>query len=369
MKIGVLGGGQLGRMMALAGYPLGLQFRFFEKSPGSPASQVAECRDGDFGDEQALASFAEGLDLVTYEFENVPVSAARFLSIRTGLFFPPPEALEMAQDRYVQKQFFQRLGVPTSLFCSVATRNELETAAGFTGFPAVLKTRRWGYDGKGQMVLREPSDLDRAWAAMDSTPLILESFVAFEREVSLISARSRSGETAFYPLTENRHREGILRVSLAPADHIDPRLQSHAQEYAEAVFRELRYVGVLTIEFFEVGGKLLANEMATRVHNSGHWTIEGADTSQFENHLRAITGMPLGSPVARGASAMINFIGSVPSTQALLATPGAHLHLYGKSPRPGRKLGHVTLCRTDARQLQCGLAAVERLVRDDNEVL
>lgn len=364
MKIGVLGGGQLGRMMALAGYPLGLRFRFFEQLPGSPASQVAECRDGDFNDERALECFAAGLDLVTYEFENVPVSAARFLSNRLGSFFPPPEALAMAQDRYVQKQFFQRLGLPTPFFQAISTRQELVSAAALTGFPAVLKTRRWGYDGKGQKVLKGPSDLDRAWASMEGAPLIIESFIGFEREVSLVAARSRSGETTFYPLTENRHCEGILRVSLAPAPGVDPQVQSLAQEYAESIFRELGYVGVLTIEFFDLGGKLLVNEMATRVHNSGHWTIEGAETSQFENHLRAVTGMPLGSAAARGVSAMVNFIGSVPGTQAVLATPGAHLHLYGKSPRAGRKLGHVTLCSPAWEDLRPRLETLQKLVDD-----
>ncbi|MGH9352507.1 MAG: 5-(carboxyamino)imidazole ribonucleotide synthase, partial [Terriglobia bacterium] len=269
MKIGVLGGGQLGRMMALAGYPLGLQFRFFDKSAGSPASQVAEFHTGDFNDERAIERFAEGLDLVTYEFENVPSSAARFLSCRLRQFFPPPEALEIAQDRYVQKQFFQRLGIPTPLFQAVSTREELEQAIEFTGFPAVLKTRRWGYDGKGQVVLRGPSDLDSVWTSMGGASLILEGFVKFEREISLIAARSQTQESVFYPLTENRHRNGILRVSLAPAPGIEPRVQALAEEHAEIIFRELHYAGVLTIEFFYAGGKLLANEMATRVHNSG----------------------------------------------------------------------------------------------------
>lgn len=361
MKIGVLGGGQLGRMMALAGYPLGLQFRFFDKSAGAPASQVAEFHTGDFNDERAIECFAAGLDLVTYEFENVPSSAARFLSRRIGRFFPPPGALEMAQDRYVQKQFFQRLGVPTPLFQAVGTREELQQAIELTGFPAVLKTRRWGYDGKGQAVLREPSDLDRAWDSMGGAALILEGFVKFEREVSLIAARSKSQEPVFYPLTENRHREGILRVSLAPAQGIDPYVQALAEQYARSIFQELQYTGVLTIEFFYIGGKLLANEMATRVHNSGHWTIEGADTSQFENHLRAITDLPLGSTAARGVSAMVNFIGNVPDISLVLSMPGAHLHLYGKAPRPGRKLGHATLCAPDSGTLQKSLETLQKL--------
>ncbi|MGH9402432.1 MAG: 5-(carboxyamino)imidazole ribonucleotide synthase [Terriglobia bacterium] len=361
MKIGVLGGGQLGRMMALAGYPLGLQFRFFGESAGSPASQVAEFHAGDFNDNKAIERFAEGLDLVTYEFENVPLNAARFLSARLPRFFPPPEALEIAQDRYIQKQFFQRLGIPTPLFRAVSAREELEDGIEATGFPAVLKTRRWGYDGKGQAALREPADLDSAWNSMGGSPLILEGFVKFEREISLIAARSQTQETAFYPLTENRHRDGILRVSLAPAAGIEPRVQALAEEYAQSIFRELHYAGVLTIEFFYAGGKLLANEMATRVHNSGHWTIEGADTSQFENHLRAITGLPLGSTSARGISAMVNFVGCVPDTRLILSTPGAHLHLYGKAPRTGRKLGHATICSRDPEALQKGLETLQLL--------
>ncbi|MGH9396364.1 MAG: 5-(carboxyamino)imidazole ribonucleotide synthase [Terriglobia bacterium] len=358
MKIGVLGGGQLGRMMALAGYPLGLRLRFLDKSMDSPAGQVAECMVADFNDSQGLERFGAGLDLVTYEFENVPSSAAHFLAQRVPRFFPPPRALEIAQDRYIQKQFFQRLGIPTPAFRAVSAREELDLAAGEIGLPALLKTRRWGYDGKGQRVLREASDLDAAWQGMGAVPLIIESYVSFEREVSLIAVRGANQETAFYPITENRHQEGILRVSLAPASGIEADLQEIAQDYAQRIFAELGYAGVLTIEFFLAGGKLLANEMATRVHNSGHWTVEGADTSQFENHLRAIAGLPLGSTAARGASAMVNFIGCMPNPRLVLAIPGVHLHLYGKAARPGRKLGHATLC---SPQLETLAASVEKL--------
>jgi 5-(carboxyamino)imidazole ribonucleotide synthase len=232
----------------------------------------------------------------------------------------------------------------------VGTHAELDQALARIGCPAVLKTCRLGYDGKGQFVLREPVDAARAWellggaASDDGAPaLILEGFVQFEREVSLIAARGRDGETAFYPLVENHHPGGILGLSLAPAPNATHELQALAEEYATRVLDALGYVGVLTIEFFQESGRLLANEMAPRVHNSGHWTIEGAETSQFENHLRAVLGLPLGSTAPVGCSAMLNLIGRVPERAAVLAVPGAHLHLYGKSPAPGRKLGHITL--------------------------
>ncbi|MGH9451705.1 MAG: 5-(carboxyamino)imidazole ribonucleotide synthase [Terriglobia bacterium] len=358
MKIGVLGGGQLGQMMALAGYPLGLRLRFLDKDADTPAGRVAECMVADFNDPQGLERFGEGLELVTYEFENVPAAAARFLAQRVPEFFPPPQALEIAQDRFVQKQFFQRLGIPAPAFRAVNDREDLDLAVESTGLPAVLKTRCWGYDGKGQRVLGAASELDAAWQSMGGCPLIAEAFVHFEREVSLIAVRSAREETAFYAITENRHREGILRVSVAPSPGIGSGIQELAQDYANKIFRELRYVGVLTLEFFLADGKLLINEMATRVHNSGHWTIEGAETSQFENHLRAITGLPLGSTAARGAAAMVNFIGRMPRAGLVLAIPGAHLHVYGKTPRPGRKLGHATLC---APQLEALASALERL--------
>lgn len=361
MKIGVLGGGQLGRMMALAGYPLGFALRFLDKTENSPAGQVSDCVVADFNDAEALKRFAEGLDVVTYEFENVPASAAHCLSEQVPRFLPPPHALEIAQDRLRQKQFFQKLGIPAPAFYAVKSRGDLERGLDFTGAPAVLKTQRWGYDGKGQTVLREATEIDAAWRAMGGAPAVLESFVKFEREVSLVSVRSPAGEAAFYPLTENHHREGILRLSLAPAAEIPQGIQEQAQNYARKIFQELDYTGVLTIEFFYVDGKLLANEMATRVHNSGHWTIEGAETSQFENHLRAIAGLPLGSTRPRGCSAMVNFIGCVPGRDKVLEISGVHLHLYGKKPRPGRKLGHATLCAPRFEALAPSLEKLQNL--------
>ena len=344
--IGILGGGQLGRMLALAGYPLGLRFRFLDPAAEAPAEQVAERVSGAYEDIVALEQFAPGLDLVTYEFENVPVETARFLAQRLPVL-PPPEALEAAQDRVTEKSFFRKAGLSTAPFEAADSRQELATAVGRLGLPAVLKTRRYGYDGKGQFLLREPDDVPRAWEKLGGVPLVLEGFVSFEREVSLLGVRSRTGEVAFYPLVENHHRDGMLRLSLAPAPGLTTELQAEAEDHGRRVLEALNYVGVLAIEFFQVGGdqggRLLANEMAPRVHNSGHWTIEGAETSQFENHLRALLGLPLGSPAARGHSAMLNLIGTIPESAALLALPGAHLHLYGKTPRPGRKLGHLTL--------------------------
>jgi 5-(carboxyamino)imidazole ribonucleotide synthase len=362
MIVGILGGGQLGRMLALAGYPLGLRFRFLETDAEAPSGVLAELVTApSYDDPQSLARFAAGLDLVTYEFENVPVRTARFLAERVPVY-PPPEALEAAQDRLPEKQLFERLGIPTTPFAPVDGEADLTAALDRVGLPAVLKTRRLGYDGKGQFVLRTPQDAPAALQALGGVPLLLEGFVPFERELSILAVRGRDGATAFYPLVQNHHRQGILRLSRAPAPGWTPDLQALGLGYAERVLRAVGYVGVLAIEFFQHEGRLLANEMAPRVHNSGHWTIEGAETSQFENHLRAVLGMPLGSPAAVGAAAMFNLIGTVPPLEAMLAVPGAHPHLYGKTPRPGRKLGHVTLWTQDAEAFASGLARLGRLV-------
>ncbi|MDW8357928.1 5-(carboxyamino)imidazole ribonucleotide synthase [Thermus sp.] len=350
MRVGILGGGQLGRMLALAGYPLGLTFRFLDPSPEACAGQVGELRVGAYGDEEALKGFAEGLDLVTYEFENVPVGAARFLAQNLPVF-PPPEALEVAQDRLREKAFMRGLGVPTPAFREVDTPSGLEEALAQVGLPALLKTRRGGYDGKGQALVRTQEEAEAAFWALGGEGLILEAFVPFTREVSLLAVRGRTGEVAFYPLVENHHREGILRLSLAPAPGLTPTLQARAEAYARKALEALGYVGVLALEFFQVGEELLFNEMAPRVHNSGHWTLEGAETSQFANHLRAILGLPLGSTAPRGYSAMVNLIGLKPSFAKVLAVEGAHLHWYGKAVRPGRKVGHITLRRESPEAL------------------
>jgi 5-(carboxyamino)imidazole ribonucleotide synthase len=365
MTIGILGGGQLGYMLALAGYPLGLRFRFLDPSAEAPVGRIAHRVIADYDDQAALEKFASGLEVITYEFENVPVDATRFLSKHAPVF-PAPAALETAQDRLKEKSLFRKLAIDTTEFAPVHDPVSLDAAIKTIGLPAVLKTCRFGYDGKGQWPLRTPEDIAsakrEAFQQQDFTPqsgannhangnqpnrnaapLILENFISFTREVSILAVRSRQHEILFYPLVENRHHGGILRLSLAPAPNLDPSLQHQAETYAKKVLEALDYIGVLAIEFFECNGRLLANEMAPRVHNSGHWSIEGAVTSQFENHLRAIADFPLGATDTIGASAMLNLIGTTPPTNEILAISGAHLHLYGKSPRPGRKLGHLTL--------------------------
>lgn len=364
MRIGILGGGQLGRMLAMAGYPLGLRFRTLDPSSAAPAGHLTEHQVDDYTDLDALTRFADGLDIVSYEFENVPVESARFLNRRLPVL-PPPEALETSQDRFAEKSFFQSLGIPTPSFVQVDRWEDLEQAIQTIGLPALLKTRRFGYDGKGQFVLRQEEDAVLAWQKLGGVPLIFETMVRFEREVSILAVRSTTGETAFYPLVENHHEEGMLRLSLAPAPDLPEALQQTAEDYARRVLNALNYAGVLAIEFFQEGSRLSANEMAPRVHNSGHWTIEGAETSQFENHLRAILGMPLGSTKTIGYSAMVNLIGTIPDRRAVLAVKDAHLHLYGKSPRPNRKLGHITINCDDDKTLQDRLKQVNLLVQRD----
>jgi 5-(carboxyamino)imidazole ribonucleotide synthase len=361
--IGILGAGQLGRMLALAGVPLGLHFRFLDPTPNSPAARLGEQIVAAYDDPGMLAHFVSGLDCVTYEFENVPIATATLLANHVPVL-PPPLALATAQDRMEEKRFFHSLGIPTAPFVAIDTRADLEAALDVIGLPAVLKTRRLGYDGKGQVVVRQREEIEQAWAMLAGQPLILEGFVHFTRELSLLAVRSRDGATACYPLVENTHRDGILRRSIAPAPAVHPQLQALAESYAARVLDALGYVGVLAIELFQTEQQpsLIVNEMAPRVHNSGHWTIEGAETSQFENHVRAVAGLPLGSTAMRGYAAMVNLIGVTPANQAVLAIPGVHLHLYEKAPRAGRKLGHVTICADDMPTLIERIAAVEALL-------
>jgi 5-(carboxyamino)imidazole ribonucleotide synthase len=355
VTIGILGGGQLGYMLALAGYPLGLHFRFLDPTPEAPVGRIAQRVTADYLDRAALEKFAHGLELVTYEFENVPVEAAKFLAEHVPVY-PPPAALEAAQDRINEKKLFRELGIATTDSVPVLKKRDLDPAVKQLGLPAILKTCRMGYDGKGQWIFRTTADVENAESSLTPVPMVLERFVPFTRELSILAVRSKTGETAFYPLVENHHRGGILRLSLAPAPRIDPQIQRSAEDSARRILESLKYVGVLAIEFFEAGGRLLANEMAPRVHNSGHWTIEGAVTSQFENHLRAVLGLPLGSPGPAGYSAMLNLIGDLPDSADVLAIPDAHLHLYGKSPRPGRKLGHITLRAASPERLALRLS-------------
>ncbi|HTU65660.1 MAG TPA: 5-(carboxyamino)imidazole ribonucleotide synthase [Steroidobacteraceae bacterium] len=350
MTVGIVGAGQLGRMMALAGYPLGLDFLFLDKDAKTPGGQLAPILSGELTDRKLLGELSERCDVVTFDWENIPVEALEGLPGKARIS-PPTRALAAAQDRISEKRTFELLGIPTTHYAAVDSRESLDAAVRLVGLPGVLKTRRLGYDGKGQFVLRKPADLDAAWAALvgsgsGTVPLIYENLVPFDAEVSVIAVRGADGDIAFYPLNLNVHRDGILRLTRAP--YGNAALTRQAQRAAKKLLEHFQYVGVLTIEFFVKRGKLIANEMAPRVHNSGHWTIEGAVTSQFENHVRAIAGLPLGSTAARGHSAMINLIGELPDRDPLLAEAGLHWHDYGKTPRPGRKLGHLTLCEPTA---------------------
>jgi 5-(carboxyamino)imidazole ribonucleotide synthase len=340
MKIGIIGAGQLGRMLALAGYPLGLRFVFLDQSADAPGAQVGRIISGAFDDAAKLAELAQEVDVVTFDVENVPVSAVEPIAAQKP-FLPPVNALGASQDRLHEKTLFRQLKIPTPPFMAVDSIEDLRAAVAQIGLPGVLKTRRLGYDGRGQFYLRKSADIETAWQTLGTVPLIYEGFVNFTREVSIIGVRSTRGETLFYPLSANTHSEGILRYSVAPYRSVS--LQKQAETYMRKLLKHLDYAGVLTIEFFVQGGKLIANEMAPRVHNSGHWTIEGAQTSQFENHVRAILGLPLGSTRPNGHSAMMNFIGSIPELGNILRVSGVHFHSYGKEPRPNRKLGHCTV--------------------------
>ncbi len=347
MKVGILGAGQLARMIALAGYPLGVNFVFLDPSADACANPLGEHLLGDYNDPRLLAELAARADVVTYEFENVPADVAEFLASHTQVH-PAPEALAVAQDRLVEKAYFKELGIPTAPYAPVDSLEGLELAISHIGFPAILKSCTMGYDGKGQSLVRSIEDLAPAWEQLAGAPGVLEGFVPFNREVSIVAARSVTGAIVFYPLSENVHRGGILRIATCRED--DP-LQQQAEVYVSRLMNELNYVGTLALELFDVEGKLVANEFAPRVHNSGHWTIEGAETSQFENHLRAILDLPLGSTSAVGKAAMVNFIGNVPTTEEILAIPNVHVHLYDKAPRKGRKVAHATVRAETTEQL------------------
>jgi len=361
--VGILGGGQLARMMAIAGAPLGVRFLVADSVPDACAGQVAPLLTADWRDFDALAEFARRSDVVTFDFENVPADTAHWLSEHTQVF-PNARALAVAQDRLAEKTLFRDLGLETPAFAVVDSRQDLIRGLAEVGCPAVLKTRRLGYDGKGQFRIRAPGDLDAAWDALGGVPLILEAWVAFEREVSMIAVRSRSGELRSYPLAQNWHADGILSASLAPAPD-SAALHAMALEHARAIAERLDYVGVFALELFVAGGKVLGNEIAPRVHNSGHWTIEGTPCSQFENHVRAVLGLPLGDTGALGISVMLNWIGELPDANPVLAEPRAHWHDYGKAPRAGRKVGHATLCAGGDVEMHDRLARVARALGRD----
>jgi 5-(carboxyamino)imidazole ribonucleotide synthase len=359
MHVGIVGAGQLGRMLALSGYPLGVRCLFLDRSADTPGAQVAPSLIGDLQDAALLAELAARSDVVTFDWENISGSALKPLE-KITLVRPPRAALEVSQDRLAEKALFTRLKIPVAAHCAIDSREELIRALQKTGLPGVLKTRRLGYDGKGQYVLRAAGEVDQAWAAIGAAGLIYEKFQVFSREVSLVGVRSARGQTVFYPLSCNTHGGGILRYSVAPFTNV--RLEQSARLYMKRVMHALDYIGVLTIEFFVVRGSLIANEMAPRVHNSGHWTIEGCVTSQFENHLRAVCDMPLGSTRPLGHTAMINFLGQMPDRERLLAIDGLAYHDYGKTPRPGRKLGHCTILKRLPKDRNTALSNTLKLI-------
>ncbi|HWC14555.1 MAG TPA: 5-(carboxyamino)imidazole ribonucleotide synthase [Actinomycetota bacterium] len=357
MRVGVVGGGQLGRMLGLAGIPLGCSFTFLDPSERAGARAVGRLLVGAYDDDERLAELAATSDVVTYEFENVPADAARRIDASVPVF-PPPRALELTQDRATEKQLFEKCGMDVAPYTSATGTDQLAAAVDQIGLPCVVKTRREGYDGKGQVVVRSTADLATIGGDLIERDLLVEAWVDLRRELSIVAVRTTGGDVTTYPLVENLHHEGILRVSRAPAPETES-LRPRAERAVRALMDELGHVGVLTVELFETrDGRLLGNEMAPRVHNSGHWTIEGAETSQFENHIRAITRLPLGYTVARGHSAMVNLIGEVPEPAHALRIDGAHLHLYDKEPRPGRKVGHVTVRRDSPAEVEEALSAM-----------
>ena len=346
-RIGILGGGQLGRMLALAAASLGYRCHVFCPEDDSPAGQVADSLTvAGYDDDGALRSFAGAVDVATYEFENVPLAAVDAVAALRPVR-PGRKTLATAQDRLREKRFVQGLDIPTAPFAAVSDPASLARAVAEIGCPAVLKTRRFGYDGKGQARIDSPGDAAAAWDGLERAPAILEGFVEFRRELSVVAARAADGSLAAYDVVENRHRDHILHTTTAPAPDAAA-IAGPARRIAEALLTGLDYIGVIGVELFELADRtLLVNEFAPRVHNSGHWSIEGAATSQFEQHIRAIAGLPLGSPETLFASEMTNLIGDdVRAWRRFLAEPGAHLHLYGKTEvRPGRKMGHVTRIR------------------------
>ena len=351
-SVGILGGGQLARMLVLAGVPLGLRFQVLDPAADACAGQITPQLVAGYDDADALARFAAEMEVVTLDFENVPAASAEQLAGRVKVF-PNPAALATAQDRLSEKTLFRKLDIPVPAFEDVQTREGLEAAIGRIGTPCILKTRRLGYDGKGQFRIHQAQDAAAAWEALGAQAqkvgLILEAFVPFEREMSVVAVRGRDGEFRTWPLTWNWHVDGVLSASLAPAPAVDAALVDKASGYARRLAEALDYVGVFALELFCRGSELMANEMAPRVHNSGHWTIEGAQTSQFENHLRAVLGLPLGATDAIGHACMLNWLGEMPDPAPVLGEAGGHWHDYGKQPREGRKVGHATL-RADTPQ-------------------
>ena len=357
MRIGIIGAGQLGQMLGFAARELNVEVRFVDPSEDPPAAACGKVIQSDFDNPVALIALADTCDIVTYEFENVPVAALQHLDGIVAVY-PPAAALRQSQDRLDEKKLFDELEIPLPGYRAVTTRDDMQVAADELGLPMVLKTRRLGYDGKGQFVARTEDDLDDAWEALGGQALIAEQWVSFDYEVSCIGVRSVGGEVAIYPLSQNVHVDGILRTSRSPV--AGPELATKATTYMRRLLDHLDYVGVLALELFVTGGNLLANEFAPRVHNSGHWTIEGSETSQFENHLRAIMNLPLGSTASKGHAGMINLIGEISASTR--AQDVGELHDYGKTPREGRKLGHITVVADSAEQRDALVEIIDKTV-------
>jgi len=359
MRIGVIGGGQLGQMLGAAAGALGATCTFVDPSDTPPASSAGPVIKKAFDDPYALAELARDSDVITYEFENVPVAALLDLAERVPVY-PPPGALRIAQDRLSEKELFKELDIALPGYQAVDSLEDLQAAATKLGVPLVLKTRRFGYDGKGQFVIRSVDDISAAWDELGGQPLIAEAFVDFDYEVSVIGARNPAGDVVIWPLTSNEHGQGILRTSRAPV--ADDELLARASAFMNRLLAHLDYVGVLSLELFVVDRSLLANEFAPRVHNSGHWTIEGAATSQFSNHILAITGQPLRSTTCPDFAGMVNLIGQIPEGASALVGPRVFLHDYGKAPRPGRKLGHITVVAGTAADRDALLLEIQKTV-------
>ena len=368
--VGILGGGQLARMLALSGAPLGLRFLVMDTEADACAGQFAPLLVGDYRDETALAEFASRVDVATFDFENVPSESAEWLAARVPVF-PNPRALAVAQDRLVEKNLFRSLGIPVGDYAAVDSLAGLQAEVERIGGACILKTRRLGYDGKGQFRIKSAADIEAAWQALgaqaESVGLIVEAFIPFQRELSVVAVRGRDGEFRTWPLTENWHVDGVLSASLAPAA-IEGSLAAQAFAHAGKLAEALDYVGVFALELFCKDGEWLANEMAPRVHNSGHWTIEGAETSQFENHLRAVLGLPLGDTRMLGHACMLNWIGEMPDRNAVLAEASGHWHDYGKLPRSGRKVGHATLRADTASEITASLQRVGTALDRESQV-
>ncbi|RMF14651.1 MAG: 5-(carboxyamino)imidazole ribonucleotide synthase [Gammaproteobacteria bacterium] len=365
MKIGILGAGQLGRMMVLEGMPLGLDFVLYDPA-GKPSANVGEILVPDNGSD-VLQEFLSKVDVVTYEFEHLPLDQVRIIAEQKPVY-PGVEALRVCQHRALEKALFDELKIPTAPYRIADSEEALAQAVRELGTPVVAKSVTEGYDGKGQAVIRSPEEAGSAWARIGHEQVLVEKFVQFEREVSIVAVRSRDGEVRTWPMGENLHQDGILRLTRAPAPGLSEATQKAADDYITRILNRLDYVGVLALELFETSEGLLANEMAPRVHNSGHWTQNGAAISQFENHIRAVAGLPLGATHATAHTCMINLIGELPDISGVLSHPDAHLHLYGKSPRAGRKLGHINVVNDDADALENATEALLRQLSADHSL-